>query len=164
MTLLSLETIFQALSKADVRYLVVGGLAVNAHGYVRNTRDIDLVIGLEPENIIRGLQTMESIGYQPAVPIKPEQFADSSLREKWRIEKGMLVLKLWSDTHARTPVDVFVYEPFDFDSEWQSALRFELAPGLTVPFIRLETLLEMKREAGREQDLADIANLRKLNP
>jgi hypothetical protein len=162
MILNSLEAIFQALSNAAVQYLVVGGLAVNAHGYVRNTRDLDLVIGFEPANLIRGLQTLEGIGYQPAVPITPEQFADPSLRAKWRAEKGMLVLKFWSDLHVRTPIDVFVYEPFDFELEWQSALHFELAQGLAVPFIRLEALLEMKRQAGRELDLADIANLRKL--
>jgi hypothetical protein len=50
----SAEAIFSALNAADVKYLVVGGLAVNAYGYERLTRHIDLVIGLEPENIIRG--------------------------------------------------------------------------------------------------------------
>lgn len=163
MTLQNLEAVFRSLSNADVRYLVVGGLAVNAHGYVRNTRYLDLVIGLESSNVIRGLRTLEAIGYQPAVPISPEQFADPLLREKWQREKHMLVLKFWSDAHFRTPVDVFVYEPFDFGTEGESAARFELAPGLSVPFLRLSTLLEMKSEAGREQDLADVANLRKIH-
>ena len=35
------EAVFDALNRADVAYLVVGGLAVNAHGYVRMTMDID---------------------------------------------------------------------------------------------------------------------------
>jgi hypothetical protein len=51
----SVEAIFNAQNADDVKYLVVDGLAVNAYGYERLTRDVDLVIGLEPENIIRGL-------------------------------------------------------------------------------------------------------------
>jgi hypothetical protein len=54
----SVEAIVRALKAAEVRYLIVGGIAVNAHGYERLTRDVDLVIGLEPENIIRGLRTL----------------------------------------------------------------------------------------------------------
>jgi len=36
----------------------------------------------------------------------------------WHEEESMLVLKMWSDEHRRTPVDVFVQEPFDFEIEW----------------------------------------------
>jgi len=38
-------------NEAGVRFLVAGGLAVNAHGYVRFTKDADLVIDLTAENI-----------------------------------------------------------------------------------------------------------------
>lgn len=69
----SIEAIIGALNSANVRYLIVGGLAVNAYGYERLTRDIDLVIGLEPENIIRGLRTLQGIGYRMAIPVTPEE-------------------------------------------------------------------------------------------
>jgi hypothetical protein len=46
----SVETIMEALNHAGVRYLVVGGLAVVAHGVVRFTADIDLVLDPEPES------------------------------------------------------------------------------------------------------------------
>ena len=52
-----------------------------------------------------------------SIPVTPEDFAKPQLREQWRREKDMIVLKLWSDVHSRTPVDVFVYEPFDFKKE-----------------------------------------------
>jgi hypothetical protein len=71
----------------------------------------------------------------------------------------MLVLKLWSDLHRRTPLDVFVYEPFDFENEFARAERMEVAPGLAAPFVTLDTLLAMKRQAARPQDLMDIAAL-----
>jgi hypothetical protein len=156
MELICTERIVETLNAAKVQYLVVGGLAVNAHGYVRMTMDIDLVIGLRPGNIIKALHTLSSIGYKTAVPITPEQFADPVNRAQWRDEKNMRVLKLWNDEFPLTPLDIFVYEPFDFDTEYDAAMRVELRKGLAIPVVRLTTLLAMKKEAGRPQDLADI--------
>lgn len=159
----SVEAIVRALNEANVQYLVVGGLAVNAHGYVRGTDDLDLVIALDPENAVRGLRALESVGYHPAVPITPEQFADANLRESWIAEKGMALLKLWSDTHGRTDVDVFVSHPFSMKEELKRAEHFELSPGVMMPVVCLPTLREMKMAAGRPQDIADIAALDEIH-
>ncbi len=155
----SIEAIVRALNDAKVQYLIVGGLAVNAHGYERFTNDVDLVIGLEPNNIIAGLRALLKIDYHLAIPVTPEEFADVERRQEWRTEKGMVVLKLWSDKHRRTPIDVFIYEPFDFLVESAAARKEPILAGVEAPVIRYETLIQMKREAGRPQDLADIANL-----
>jgi hypothetical protein len=159
MEIRSIEAIVRALEDASVRYLIVGGLAVNAHGYSRMTRDIDLVVQLEPSNTQRGLKALLGAGYRLMIPEKPEAFADPKVREKWRTEKGMIVLKLWSDEHRRTPIDVFVYEPFDFDREYDSAVWVEISPGLRAPIVSLPALLQMKRDAGRPRDLEDINEL-----
>jgi hypothetical protein len=158
----SIEAIVRALNEAKVRYLIVGGLAVNAYGYERLTRDLDLVIGLEPENILRGIRALLSIGYAPAIPVTPEEFADSANRETWRVEKNMIVLKLWSDIHRRTPVDVFIDEPFDFAVEYASAQQMDIASGISAPFVAWASLIEMKRSAGRPQDLVDVAALEEV--
>ena len=155
----SVEAIIEALNAAKVRYLIVGGVAVIAHGYERLTRDLDLVIALEPENIIRGLKALGSVDFHMAIPVTPEEFAEADRRERWRVEKGMVVLKLWSDLHRRTPVDVFIYEPFDFAAEYQAAQWEGITPAIRAPVVRYETLIEMKRLAARPQDLADIADL-----
>jgi hypothetical protein len=161
MEMRSLEAIFSALNDAQVRYIVVGGLAVVAHGYVRTTGDVDLVISLERDNIIRGLLALQNIGYRMAIPVTVEQFADKALRETWRKEKGMLVLKMWGDKHHRTPIDVFVYEPFDMDQELPRAAMVEWSPTIKVPVVSLPTLIKMKKEASRPQDIADVAELEK---
>ena len=49
MKLTSFEAIVRALNDAGIRYLVAGGLAVNAHGYLRFTKDADFVIQLIPD-------------------------------------------------------------------------------------------------------------------
>jgi len=159
----SVETIVKALNDAQVKYLVVGGLAVNAHGFQRLTMDVDLVIGLRPENIVKGLHALHAVGYQPVIPVTPEQFADREQRELWRREKNMLVLKLWSDLHRRTPIDVFVYEPFDFETEYARARAEAVMGNVCAPIVSYPTLLAMKKEAGREKDLQDIEALKKLD-
>jgi hypothetical protein len=158
----SVEAIVRALNTAEVDYLIVGGLAVNAHGYVRLTRDVDLVLRLDPANVRRGLKAMLEIGYQMSIPVRPEDFANPEMREDWRRNKGMITLKLWSDQHQRTPVDIFVYEPFDFAEELATATKLEICPGVVAQVVSVETLLKMKRDAGRAQDLIDIEELQRL--
>jgi len=91
-----------------------------------------------------------------------EEFANPTLREAWQREKGMKVLKFWGDAHRETPLDVFVNEPFDFALEYAAAQTRETTPGVEVRVVSLPTLLAMKREAGRPQDLADIDELNLL--
>jgi hypothetical protein len=160
----SIEIIIQTLNTAKVEYLIVGGLAVGAHGYDRLTVDVDLVIGLQPQNITRGLRALLAAGWKMSIPVTVEDFADPKLRESWRKEKDMIVLKLWSDVHPRTPVDVFVYEPFDFKKELSRAKWERVAGKTRAPIICYKTLLAMKRSAGRDKDLLDIKALKKLDP
>jgi len=60
---------FSALNDNRVRYLVAGGLAVVAHGYLRTTQDIDLVLDLEEDNTRRALKALEELGYNPTVRV-----------------------------------------------------------------------------------------------
>jgi hypothetical protein len=156
----SIEAIAAALSGAQVRYLVAGGIAVNAHGYLRMTNDLDIVIHLESDNLRRGWSVLEGLGYHPTIPVTLEEFADRATRERWIREKGMQVLQLWSDQHRETPIDLFVTEPFDFETEYSHAYWGELSPGLAIPFVRLETLIRMKDDVGRPGDLEDVQHLR----
>lgn len=148
-----------ALRDANVRYLVAGGLAVNAHGYLRATGDIDLIIQLKPDNVIPAFRALASLGYHPIVPVTAEQFADEMQRRQWIKEKGMTVLSLYSDQHPFSNVDIFVKEPFDFDSEYEKALIGELSPDLFVRFVSIPALIDMKRLASRPRDLDDIEHL-----
>lgn len=158
--LAAFEAIAAALRDAGVRYLVAGGIAVNAHGYVRLTYDVDLVIQLKPGNIQPAFKALADLGYRPTVPVTADQFADEAQRERWIREKGMQVLNFHSDLHRPFTVDVFVSEPFDFDTEYKAAMQGELAPGLTVRFVSIPALIAMKQLANRPRDLDDIEHLR----
>ena len=160
MKLASFEAIVRAFGQAQVRYLVAGGLAVNAHGYLRFTQDVDLVIALDRENIFRAFASLAELGYKPLVPIAAEQFANTELRQQWIRDKGMRVLNFFSDKHRETSVDVFVPEPFDFGREYDEALLGEVAPELEARFVSITALIAMKQASGRPRDLDDIQHLR----
>jgi hypothetical protein len=159
----SFDAIARALNEASVPFVVVGGIAVIHHGYGRATQDIDLVVRLEKEIVVRAFAALAALGYRPAVPVTAEQFADPATRARWRDEKGMKVLKFWSDQHRETPIDVFIDEPFDFAHEYAAAETHESAAGVMIRVATLATLLAMKRTAGRPQDLADIDELNVLH-
>ncbi|MGB5299595.1 MAG: hypothetical protein WBM52_19395 [Thiogranum sp.] len=162
MKLDSVEQIFQALNSAGVRYLVAGGLAVNAHGYLRFTKDVDFVLQLVPDNIQRAFAALGDLGYRPNVPVTGAQFADPQQRESWIRDKGMQVLQLWCDAHRETPIDIFVTEPFPFDDEYNCALVKPLYGDIEVRFVSIPTLIRMKQAADRSQDRIDIEHLRML--
>lgn len=156
----NLVEVAEALEEHRVRYLFAGGMAVLAHGYLRTTIDIDIVVGLSSDNIRAAFKALESIGYKPRQPIIADQFADEELRESWRREKHMLVLQFWADD--KPGVDVFVYEPFDFEAELERALVDKVDDATYARFVTVKTLLEMKRDAGRDKDLIDIEALNRL--
>lgn len=157
-----LETIFNALNHAGVRYIVVGGLAVIAHGFIRVTNDIDLVLSFDTQNLVKGVKALEALGLRPRIPVSAEAFADQSLREKWAVEKNMIVFQMSFFDRDDAPIDIFIRPPFDFENEYARAFHEEIAPGVTVPFVHVDRLIAMKQEAGRPQDIEDIRRLRDL--
>jgi hypothetical protein len=132
----------------------------NAHGYLRFTKDVDLVVKLVPEAIEAAFRALATLGYRPIVPISAAQFVDVGLRESWIRDKGMRVLQFWSDQHRETPVDVFVTEPFSFEDEYRNALMRPLHGTTPVRFVSIPTLIRMKEAADRPQDRIDIEHLR----
>lgn len=160
----NLEQIFGALQSAEVRYLLVGGLAVIAHGYIRTTKDVDLVIALESGNVRRAISALTSLGFRPKVPVNPGELADPAQRKKWIEEKGMMVFQLVSDRFRFEPIDIFVSEPFDFEREHARCVWKQISQELKIPVIAVEQLMAMKRAAARPQDLADIAELESRKP
>lgn len=162
MKLLAFEAVAKALDAAQARYLVAGGLAVNAHGYIRFTADIDMVIALDTDNILRAFKALSDIGYTPSISITAELFVQPEQRRRWIEEKGMQVLNFHSNAHPETSVDVFVHEPFDFAREYAEAMQGELLPRVVVRFVSIPTLIRMKQVAGRVRDLDDIQHLQWL--
>lgn len=157
----NVRQIFSALNEAQVEYVVVGGMAVILHGYLRATADLDLVIGLAPENCRRAMAVLSRIGFRPRLPVAIEDFSEPGKREEWIKERNMLVFQLWDPANALRSLDVFVKEPIAFDQLLRDAVNKDI-DGMPVPIASIEHLIEMKQSAGRPRDLDDIARLRQI--
>lgn len=156
-----IEGVLHALNRAGVRYLVVGGVAVVLHGYLRTTVDLDLVVELKPDNVRRAMRALGDLHYRPRAPVPAEALADPEERERWIREKGLTVFSLWSPAHPTLEVDVFVSEPFDFGVVYARAVRVPLERS-EVTVIAFEDLIALKRRVGRPRDQEDIAALESL--
>ena len=157
-----IERVLQALNSAKVRYLVVGGVAVVLHGHLRTTADLDLVVQLERDNVLRTMRALAGLGYRPRAPVAAEVFADEDVRESWVRDKGLTVFSLWSSRAPTLEVDLFVREPFGFDEVYARALKVPLENTFAW-VVSLPDLIELKSQARRPQDLQDIEALQALD-
>ena len=150
-----------SLNRHQVRYLLVGGMAVVAHGYGRMTYDIDLVIRLTPVNIRKAFAALAELGFRPRVPVTPAEFANPKIRARWQREKHMVVLNFIHKSSDPLTVDVFVAEPFPFARTNAKAVASSVN-GIPFRFVDIRTLIQMKRAAGREVDREDVRHLEQL--
>jgi hypothetical protein len=159
---LSIEMIARSLNDHQVKFLIAGGLAVVAHGYVRFTADIDLMLAMDRQNLLAAVAALTKLNYRPRAPVAFELFADPENRRQWIEEKGITVFSLFSPDHPATEIDLFVDPPLIFSEAYSRALHLEIAPGIVGTFCSIDDLIELKSLACRPQDLMDIAELRKL--
>ena len=154
--------LFRALNAANVRYLIAGGFAVNLYGYVRLTVDLDLALALDEVNLNSAINTLTGLGYRPQVPVPAADLAKPGKRREWIEGKGALVFTFVQPDQPHHHVDVFLDLPFDFAAAWAARSEFHV-DDVTLPTVGLETLIAMKRLAGRPRDISDIEQLERIS-
>jgi len=159
--MMSFLDLFAALNNKSVQYLVAGGWAVNLYGIERATGDLDLVVYLEQHNLEKFIEVVSQFGFRPKAPVLLEDFAKVEKRREWREDKGMMVFSFFDPQNPFVLLDVFIDIPFDFESTYPN--RSMIQAGKTeIPVVPLATLIEMKEQAGRPQDQADVYYLKRL--
>ena len=163
MKLKSIGSIFKSLNEAGVKYLLAGGLAVVAHGYMRFTADVDLILGMDEKNLINAMHVFESLGYVPRAPVELGDFISYDNRCQWMEEKGLTVFSLWNPDDPATEVDIFVECPLDFEKAYLEGEDFDIMDGVTAKVLCLRDLISLKSQAGRPLDLDDICKLNAIH-
>jgi hypothetical protein len=153
--------LLQALSDEQVQYVLVGGMAVQLHGFLRSTFDIDLVLAMNDENLSRFIAVAQRYGLIPVSPVPIESLRNASLIEQWHSEKGMLAFALREPHIGGSAVDVLVRPDVPYDTLIANAVAGELF-GRKVWIASIDDLLVMKRIANRPKDKLDIAALDKI--
>lgn len=153
--------LLKEVEKSKIRYLVVGGIAVNLHGVIRPTKDVDFIVYLERKNLLRFIRLMCRLGYRPKVPVKPEEFADEKKRQDWIKHKNMIVFSFYHSQDMMKVIDVFVKHPLPFEGMYKRRVRVPLGR-LKISVIGIPDLIKLKEKADRLQDRSDIIALRQV--
>ncbi len=154
------RTVFEELEKRNIRYLIVGGFAVNFHQVQRATVDLDLMVQLEKPNILKFLKLMEDLGFKPRAPVPAADFADENKRSEWIEKRGMLVFSFHNTDNPLEVIDVFSKDMAPFNDLW--GRRKEVSAfGRVLKVIGRADLIALKKIAGRERDQQDVRELSK---
>lgn len=151
----------QSLADDQVDYVLVGGLAVQLHGFLRATFDIDLVLAMNDENLARFIGVAGRWGLTPGIPVPIDSLRNAEQIDRWRREKGMLAFSLREARAGGSVVDVLVRPEISFDRLAANAVTGDLF-GRRVSIASIDDLLAMKRAANRPKDQLDVAALEKL--
>lgn len=154
---LRLRELLERLVAAEVRFVLVGGLAVNAWGYLRGTDDIDLVPDPEEENLSRLAAVLEELG--GGVVVGEKVTTRSGIRTFLSAGDKTLVRTAWGE------VDVLQGLPqIPRYAELRKAAELAELEGVEIMVCSLEHLRAMKRAAGRLIDQADLEGLEIAHP
>ena len=153
--------LLSTLVKQSVDFVLVGGLAVQLHGYMRMTYDIDLVLAMNNDNLTRFIDAANKLGLAPVIPVSIESLKNSCLIDQWHREKGMLAFALREPGVTGSVIDVLVKPDVSYELLVAGAIDGELF-GRQVKVASIDHLLEMKRIANRPKDQLDIIALEKI--
>jgi hypothetical protein len=147
------DEIFKALTAHRVNFVVIGGLAVQGHGYIRATYDLDIIVEPTTLNLTRLSEALAELEAELRTPGRLRLTDPNQLR------RAPLIQTLTKFG----PLDVVHVEhvagpPRSYDALRAAALVVDL-DGIPVPLAGISDLVRMKRAAGRDQDLADIEAL-----
>ncbi len=153
--------IFKKLNEKRVKYIVVGGIAVNLYGIPRMTYDIDLILDIEDKNLERFLRLLKEWGFKPKVPVDIMDFAKKEKREDWIRNKNMKAFNLVNPEWAMSEIDIIINTPVDYKKASININHINLQD-VSIPTISIDDLIKMKQKTGRQQDKADIRYLMRL--
>ena len=148
------QEILETLTGFGVEFVIVGGVAVQAHGYLRGTGDLDVIPRPSTLNLSRLSEALVDLGAEVWRASRPVNVSDPNLLRRAPLVPlvtrfGRLDLLNLEHTDGA---------PGSYDDLAGRALEIEIA-GRPVAVAGVDDLIRMKRAAGREQDLLDIAAL-----
>ena len=164
---LDIAELLRRLDRAGVEHVLIGGLAVNAHGVIRATKDVDICPSPDSANLQRLASLLQELGVrqlgvdeegfeQREMPFDPTNAAELAQGGNFRLETSLGVL------------DVMQWVPgIEADHAYETLARDALeadAFGVKLRVCSLPALRQMKRAAGRPRDLQDLADLDAAQP
>jgi hypothetical protein len=146
----SFEKLLALLAESGVRFIVVGGIAVTLHGYVRLTEDVDILLDAAPDNILRLIGTLSGYGQGYAAELAVEDFDETEGAIRIVEETEGCQIDLFTRMTGRVYADVLA------DAACLTV------KGHAVRYASKSALIAWKENSVREKDRLDALALRKL--
>lgn len=143
--------LFQTFYRFNVRYMIVGGFAVNRYGYRRTTGDIDLYLKDTKENRSNLIRALAEMGY-----------GEFDMLMDAPILAGYCEIMMDSGIYADLMTDIPGLEKDQFE-DYYAAATIDTIEDCEIRFIQYHHLLENKRATGRPKDLLDADELERIN-
>ncbi len=148
--------IFEALQRNEVEYLTIGGVAVNVHGHIRNTRDVDILVEWSAENMRRLSAALSELDAQlfgvdaDPLEVDPRDPVDLLNGGDFTLRTAAGGLDLFD------PKEIPGGRPYE---EMRPRAVEAVVEGVSVRAVGFDDLIRLKRESGRDRDLEDVATL-----
>ena len=139
------EKLLAKLVRAEVKFIIVGGVAVALNGFVRTTEDIDILIEASAENVTRLLDELRNFGEGHARELSPADFSDS--------EGAIRIIEEF-------PLGVFTMMRGKRYADLVGSTKTTRIDDVEVRYLNSEALIALKSDSQRDQDRIDVSALR----
>lgn len=147
--------VVNTFNKNKVAYAIVGGYAVALHGAVRGTVDLDLLITLDLKQMAAAEAALFALGFESRLPITAEEvflYRDEYIKNRnlitWSFYKPGAPLDIVDILITKSVNDIHVVEI--------------KALGTKLKVASIQSLIELKQNAGRPQDIEDVKALQEI--
>jgi hypothetical protein len=141
------EEFLKLLNKKKVEYIIVGGYAVAFHGYVRMTKDLDILFRNTPRNIQYLRNSLNHFGF-PADSLDDVAFSEHGKIIRMGVSPVMIEL-------------INVISGVSFETAWKNRIKGKYG-SVTASYLSKSDLVRNKKASGRPQDIADVEELKSL--
>ena len=140
--------LFRSLNKHDVDYMLIGGVAVNLHGYTRGTGDLDILFESSVQNKQKLMDAIEEYGFDTTKlrKISPNKITMFALGERTYQGHIELTNRISGITYREAA---------------RRTQRIQVA-GVNINYIHYEDLIRNKLASGRRKDLVDVEKLKQV--
>lgn len=149
-----------SFTKAEVKFIICGGVAAVLHGVERMTLDLDISIDMEQENIRKFICALREIELEPRIPIPSETLLDPGKIRTLIEEKNARVFTFTDPDKPWKQVDIFLTEDYSYNRLLSDSVTIKIA-GYPMLVISKEKLILMKQAVRpiRSKDTLDISEL-----
>jgi len=154
------EEILREFQRQKVKYVLVGGIAVNLLGSLRSTADMDILVEMSNDNLRKIVTILKGRGYRVKQPVDPLGIADEKTRHDWIHNKHMKAFNFYKEDELKE-VDIVIESPVSYEKAKADALQIKIGD-MAFSVISISNLIKMKKNTGRSVDKLDIKQLRKI--